>query len=45
MATTDTYRYRGCEIVPTRQWANWCVSIYTTRADLPASLALQALHE
>jgi hypothetical protein len=35
MATTDTYRYRGYEIVPTRQWANWCVSIYATRADLP----------
>jgi hypothetical protein len=35
MATADTYRYRGYEIVPTRQWANWCVSIYTTRADLP----------
>jgi len=35
MTTTHTYRYRGYEIVPTRQWANWCVSIYATRADLP----------
>lgn len=35
MTTTDTYRYRGYEIVPTRQWASWCVSIYTTQADLP----------
>jgi hypothetical protein len=35
MITTDTYRYRGYEIVPMRQWANWCASIYTTRADLP----------
>jgi len=25
----------GYEIVPTRQWASWCVSIYATRADLP----------
>ena len=32
---TDTYCYRGYEIVPTCQWASWCVSIYTTRADLP----------
>jgi hypothetical protein len=27
--------YRGYEIVPTPQWACWCVSIYATRADLP----------
>ena len=33
--TTDTYHYRGYEIVATRQWANWCASIYTTRSDLP----------
>jgi hypothetical protein len=33
--TTDTYRYRGYEIVPMRQWASWCVGIYSTRADLP----------
>ncbi len=32
---THTYRYRGYEIVPTRQWASWCVSVYATRADLP----------
>jgi hypothetical protein len=25
----------GYEIVPTRQWANWCASINATRADLP----------
>ena len=35
MRTTHTYCYRGYEIVPTRQWASWCVSIYATRADLP----------
>jgi hypothetical protein len=35
MTTTDTYCYRGYEIVLTRQWASWCASIYTTRADLP----------
>ncbi len=34
-AMTHTYRYRGYEIVPTRQWASWCVSVYATRADLP----------
>jgi hypothetical protein len=28
-------RYRGYEIVPNRQWSQWCVSVYTTRADLP----------
>src|SRR5215471_20290831 len=33
--TTDTYHYRGYAIVATRQWANWCASIYTTRRDLP----------
>ena len=27
MTTTHTYCYRGYEIVPTRQWANWCASI------------------
>ena len=35
MTTTDTYFYRGYEIVPKRQWAYWCASIYATRADLP----------
>jgi hypothetical protein len=35
MTTTHTYCYRGYEIVPARQWANWCASIYATRADLP----------
>jgi len=35
MTTTNTYHYRGYEIVPTRQWASWCAGIYTTRADLP----------
>jgi len=35
MTTTDTYRYRGYEIVPTRQWAGWCASICPMRADLP----------
>jgi hypothetical protein len=35
MATTETYRYRGYDIVPTRQWSQWCAGIYATRADLP----------
>jgi hypothetical protein len=37
MTSTNTYHYRGYEIVPTRQWASWCASIYPTRADLPLS--------
>ena len=35
MTTTHTYHYRGYDIVPQRQWANWCVGIYATRANLP----------
>ena len=45
MTTTHTYRYRGYEIVPKRQWSQWCVSVYATRADLPlfASSTLRTL--
>ena len=25
----------GYDIVPDRQWSKWCVSVYSTRADLP----------
>ena len=35
MTTTHPYCYRGYEIVPSRQWASWCASIYTMQADLP----------
>jgi hypothetical protein len=35
MTTTETSRYRGYDIVPNRQWSQWCVSVYATRADLP----------
>ena len=35
MATTETCQYRGYDIVPIRQWSQWCVGIYPTRADLP----------
>ena len=35
MTTTETNRYRGYDIVPRRQWSQWCVSVYPTRADLP----------
>ena len=35
MATTETRQYRGYDIVPMRQWSQWCVGIYPTRADLP----------
>jgi hypothetical protein len=35
MTTTETCQYRGYDIVPRRQWSQWCVSVYPTRADLP----------
>jgi hypothetical protein len=35
MATTETRRYRGYDIVPMRQGSQWSVGIYPTRADLP----------
>jgi hypothetical protein len=35
MTTTEACRYRGYDIVPRRQWSQWCVSVYATRADLP----------
>jgi hypothetical protein len=35
MATTENFQYRGYEIVPRRQWAQWCASVYPIRADLP----------
>jgi hypothetical protein len=35
MSTTQIFRYRGYELVPKRQWSNWCVGIYPTRPDLP----------
>jgi hypothetical protein len=35
MPATETYRYRGYEIVPMWQWSSWCAGVYATRADLP----------
>jgi hypothetical protein len=35
MTATETYRYRGYDIVPQRQWSRWCVSVYPTRPNLP----------
>jgi hypothetical protein len=35
MTTTETYGYRGYDIVPMWQWSSWCTGIYPTRADLP----------
>ena len=35
MTATETYRYRGYEIVPMWQWSSWCAGVYSTRADLP----------
>ena len=33
--TTQTYQYRGYDIVPMWQWSSWCTGIYARRADLP----------
>ena len=33
--TTTGNKYRGYDIVPMRQWSQWCVGIYPTRSDLP----------
>ena len=35
MKTVEHNRYRGYDIVPMRQWSQWCVGIYPTRPDLP----------
>jgi hypothetical protein len=32
--TTETYQYRGYDIVPMWQWSSWCTGI-SRRADLP----------
>jgi hypothetical protein len=34
---TETCRYRGYEMVPTRALPHWLVSIHPTRPDLPLS--------
>jgi hypothetical protein len=34
----ERFQYRGYDILPKRQWANWCVGIYPIRADLPLLL-------
>ena len=33
--TTETYQYRGYDIVPMWQWSSWCAGVYATRAELP----------
>ena len=33
--TTETYQYRGYDIVPMWQWSSWCTGIYARRVDLP----------
>jgi hypothetical protein len=33
--TTETYQYRGYDIVPMWQWPSWCTGIYARRPDLP----------
>jgi hypothetical protein len=35
MTATETYKYRGYDIVPMWQWSSWCAGVYATRADLP----------
>jgi hypothetical protein len=31
----ERFTYRGYQIEPRREWSNWCVIVYPTRADLP----------
>jgi hypothetical protein len=31
----ERFPYRGYDILPSRQWSSWCVSIYPTHAELP----------
>jgi hypothetical protein len=38
MTITESCQYRGYEIVPRRQWSQWCASVYPTRSDLPLLL-------
>jgi hypothetical protein len=33
--TSESVRYRGYEIIPSRQWSQWGASVYATEADLP----------
>jgi hypothetical protein len=35
MTTAEVCKYRGYEIMPHRQWSQWCASVYATRPDLP----------
>ena len=42
MATTETRRYRGYDLVPMRQWSQWCVGIYPTLCGSSHSGALPA---
>jgi hypothetical protein len=35
--------YRGYDIVPRREWSEWCVSVCPTRPDLPI-LSQSTLH-
>jgi hypothetical protein len=31
----ESCQYRGYQIETRREWSNWCVSVYRTRANLP----------
>ncbi len=44
MATTETWQYRGYDIVPIRQWSQWCVGIYPNSCRSSHSDALDAHH-
>jgi len=43
MTTTETSRYRGYDIVPRRQWSQWCVSVYPTRLPMLSRSTLRSL--
>jgi hypothetical protein len=34
MTPHKTWRYRGYDIVPRREWSTWCVDVYPARPDL-----------
>jgi hypothetical protein len=40
---TETYRYRGYDIVPDRQWSQWCVRVYASDLPLFSRSTLQSL--
>jgi hypothetical protein len=35
MSATEAFSYRGYEVIPRREWSQWCVHVYPMRSDLP----------